>query len=271
MLSESELSRYSRNLLISEIGEKGQEKLKKSTVTMIGAGGLGSPALFYLASAGVGHIKIIDSDMCELSNLQRQILFKTNSVGQPKAWQAASTLKDLNPEIEIISVKKRLTPENAEELLAYSDIVIEGSDNFDTKFLTNDICYFLKIPTIIAGVVRFEGVVMGTRQGDDPCYRCVFESPPPSKSVPHPSDSGVLGSVAGFAGCMQATEAIKFLISQDEDSIFGHVFSFDLLKMDFRKTKITKNSNCPLCGENSTIDENSLKAKANSQSLDFSI
>lgn len=247
MLSESEISRYSKNILLSEIGKEGQEKLKNSTVTMIGAGGLGSPALFYLASAGVGNIKIVDSDMCELSNLQRQILFKTNSIGQPKSWQAVNTLKELNPEVNLLAIKKRLTPENAEEILVSSDIVIEGSDNFETKFLVNDTCYSLNIPTIIAGVVRFEGVVMATKYGEEPCYRCIFNSPPPEGTVPHPSEHGVLGSVAGFAACIETTEAIKYLINQTENSLFSHVLSFDLLKMDIRRTKISKNPECPLC------------------------
>ena len=252
MLSTSELTRYSRNILLSEVGRKGQEKLKDSMVTVIGAGGLGSPVLYYLAAAGVGAIQIIDSDKVDLTNLQRQILYNTSSVNKDKAEEAESVLRSLNPNLSILSQNARLTASNIEGIFQGSNLIIEGSDNFETKFLVNDACHFLSIPLILAGILRFEGQVIGILPKQTSCYRCIFHSPPDADSVPNCGEAGVIGSVAGIIGSIQATESIKFLLGQ-EQGIFGSILSVDAKTMEFRKISIPKNKACPLCGDNPSI------------------
>lgn len=252
MLSALELTRYSRNILLSEVGRKGQEKLKESVVTVVGAGGLGSPALYYLAAAGVGEIRIIDSDKVDLTNLQRQILYGIGSVNKPKSEEAEKVISNLNSNIKILSHNERLSASNIESIIQGSHLVLEGSDNFETKFLVNDACHFLKIPVIIAGILRFEGQVIGINPNSTSCYRCIFHSPPDADSVPNCAEAGVIGSVAGLVGSIQATESIKFLLGL-EQGLFGSILSVDTKAMEFRKISIPKNKSCPLCGENPSI------------------
>jgi adenylyltransferase/sulfurtransferase len=251
LLSPKEITRYSRNILLSEVGRKGQEKLKSSTVSVIGAGGLGSPLLYYLVAAGIGTIKVIDSDIVDLTNLQRQILFKESSIGKSKSLEAKEALLSLNPNLDIQSYPLRLIDQNINEVINPSDLVIEGSDNFETKFLVNDYCYFNKIPLLIGGILRFEGQVLGIKP-EGYCYRCIFHSIPDSSDIPNCSDAGVIGSIAGIIGSLLATESIKYLLNLD-DSIFKNILSIDMSNLEFRKIPIKKNNNCPLCGKNPII------------------
>lgn len=250
MLSPREITRYSRNILLSEVGKKGQEKLSASKITVIGAGGLGSPTLFYLAATGVGEIRIVDSDKVDLTNLQRQILFKESSIGKFKSEEAVKILSELNPNLKLISIPERISEKNYEEILFGSDLVIEGSDNFETKFLVNDACYFLNIPLLIGGIFQFEGQIIGS-QNKYHCYRCIFDKIP-SESIPNCSEAGVIGSVAGIIGSILATESIKFLLSKD-DSIFKNIFTMNSINLDFRKIPFQKNPNCCLCGNNPSL------------------
>jgi molybdopterin-synthase adenylyltransferase len=259
LLTSKEVSRYSRNILLSSVGRKGQEKLKSSIVTVVGAGGLGSPTLLYLAAAGVGEIRIIDSDQVDLTNLQRQILFTEESITEPKVYEARKQLQKLNPNIEIKTYFERLVPENIKTIFENSNLVIEGSDNFETKFLVNDACYFLNIPILIAGIFQFEGQVMGIKPKKTQCYRCVFHSMP-EEYIPNCSDVGVLGSMAGIIGSILATESIKHLLSLD-DSIFKNLLSFDSMSLEMRKISLKKNKNCPLCGSTPSIHGIKLETK----------
>ena len=244
MFTSSELSRYSRNILL--IGKENQEKLKNSIVSVVGAGGLGSPVLCYLAAAGVGEIRIADSDSVDITNLQRQILYNTNSIKKSKSDRAKEKLENLNPNLKIISFPHRLNRDNIYTFIENSNVVIEGSDNFGTKFLTHDACYFKKIPWIIGGILRFDGQVISGVPDRDACYRCIFNSPPPDGKIPTCSEAGVLGSLAGIIDSIQATVAIQFLIQIDQ---IGHVMSFDSINMELRKRKVKKNIHCPICGE----------------------
>lgn len=252
MLTRDEIIRYSRNILLPEMGRAGQEKLKSSHVFVVGAGGLGSPVLLYLCAAGVGTISFIDNDNLELTNLQRQILFQTSDLNTPKAYSGAEKLRSLNPEIDIRPIRDRLSVNNIERYLAPADLVIETSDNFATKFLTNDACYFLKKPLIIGGILRFEGQAFVIDPGRSACYRCLFGEPPPEHSVPTCADAGVLGAVAGVIGSYQAVEALRLLAGIGPPSS-GRLLVADLLQGDFRKLEIPRNPSCPLCGSNPEI------------------
>ncbi|MBK8394562.1 MAG: HesA/MoeB/ThiF family protein [Leptospiraceae bacterium] len=254
MLSSPEITRYSRNILLSEVGRKGQEKLKESIVTVVGAGGLGSPVLYYLAAAGVGEIRIIDSDKVDLTNLQRQILYNTTSLNKSKVLEAEQILTNLNSNIKIVTYNERLTASNIVKIFSGSNLILEGSDNFETKFLVNDACHFLKIPLIIAGILRFEGQVIGVIPNTTACYRCIFQSPPDAESVPNCAEAGVIGSVAGLVGSIQATESIKYLLGIDQ-GLFGSILSIDTKSMEFRKIQVLKNKICPLCGDNPSITQ----------------
>ncbi len=261
MLSSDELIRYSRHILLPEIRQTGQENLKNSRVFVAGAGGLGSPVLTYLAAAGVGKIVFIDSDVVDLSNLQRQTLFSTSDIGKDKATCAAQRLSAINGDIEIQAIKDRLTGANILGYIKGSDLVLETSDNFPTKFLVNDACFFSGIPFITAGILRFEGQVFAVRPGETACYRCLFHSPPPAGSVPNCSDAGVLGSLAGIVGSIQATEALKIL-SRAGESLFGGMISINALKSEFRRIAIPRNPSCPICSGEAVIhqilDENEI-------------
>ncbi|TGN00440.1 HesA/MoeB/ThiF family protein [Leptospira yasudae] len=250
MLTPPEISRYSRNILLDEVKRKGQEALKSSRVTVIGAGGLGSPALYYLAAAGIGKIRVLDSDTIDTTNLQRQILFKHSEIGLSKSETAKHRIEELNPYIEIESFPVRLNPENAEQLLKDSDLVLEGSDNFETKFLANDVCCSLKIPLLIAGILRFDGMVLGIRPGIDPCYRCIYETLPPANAIPSCSEAGVIGSMAGIIGSIQATEAVKFLLgltASESPGVFGSMLQLESKSMEFHKVSLIKRQDCKAC------------------------
>ena len=253
MLSNPEITRYSRHLLLPEIRKSGQEKLKNSKVMVIGCGGLGNPALLYLAAAGIGQLAFLDSDTVDVTNLQRQILFSTDDLGKPKARVAEEKLRRLNPEIEIKGNQIRLTPDSALETLSGYDLILETSDNFPTKFLANDAAFFLKTPLIAGGILRFEGQVFGIIPGETFCYRCVFHSPPPADAVPNCSQAGVIGAMAGLIGSMQAAEAVKMLTGAGH-SLAGKMIQADLLKSEFRTIRLPRNPRCPLCGENPAID-----------------
>lgn len=250
MLTPPEISRYSRNILLDEVKRGGQEKLKSSRVTVIGAGGLGSPVLFYLAAAGIGKIRILDSDIVDTTNLQRQILFKHSEIGSSKAETAKQRIQELNPFIEVESFPLRIQEENAENLLKDCDLILEGSDNFETKFLINDLSCKLKIPLLIAGILRFDGMILGIRPGIDPCYRCIYETLPPSDAIPSCSEAGVIGSMAGIIGSIQATEAVKFLlglVNEESPGVFGSILQLEAKSMNFHKVSLLKRSDCKVC------------------------
>ena len=253
-LAPEELQRYSRHLTLPEFGQEGQEKLKASSVLLVGAGGLGSPAAMYLAAAGVGRIGLVDFDTVEASNLQRQILYGASDVGQSKLDSARARLEDLNPHITIETHDLRLTSDNALDVIDGYDVVADGTDNFPTRYLVNDACVMTGTPNVYASIFRFEGQVSVFATEDGPCYRCVYEEPPPPGLVPSCAEGGVLGILPGMVGTMQATEVIKLLADIGEPLI-GRLLMIDALNMDFRTLKLRKNPDCPVCSENPTQTE----------------
>ena len=253
-LSSDELQRYSRHLTLPEFGREGQEKLKNSSVLLVGAGGLGSPAATYLAAAGVGRIGLVDFDEVEASNLQRQILYGTSDVGRPKLDAAAERLNDLNPHVEIERHEVRLTSDNALGIIDDYDVVADGTDNFPTRYLVNDACVMTGTPNVYASIFRFEGQVSVFGTEDGPCYRCLYEEPPPPGLVPSCAEGGVLGILPGFIGTLQATEVIKLLADVGEPLV-GRLLMSDALNMDFRTVNVPTNPDCPVCGENPTVTE----------------
>jgi molybdopterin/thiamine biosynthesis adenylyltransferase/rhodanese-related sulfurtransferase len=254
-LTEEERIRYSRHLLMPEVTLEGQKRLKQARVLCIGAGGLGSPALFYLTAAGVGTIGLIDFDKVDLSNLQRQILHRTSDVGRKKTDSARERLSETNPNVELEIHDAQFTSANAQELVSRYDLLIDGSDNFATRYLSNDVCVWAKKPNIYGSVFRFDGhsSVFAPHLGG-PCYRCLFPEPPEPGTVPSCAEAGVLGVVPGIVGMIQAIEAIK-LILQKGESLVGRLLSFDALQMKFREFKIRRDPACPVCGDNPTISE----------------
>lgn len=253
-LSLSELARYGRHLLMPEVGMEGQQKLKESSALIIGAGGLGSPLGQYLTAAGVGHIGIVDFDNIELSNLQRQVLFTTDDVGAPKLDTAIARLEKINPEIRFTEHPGRLTSDNALELLAGYDVIIDGTDNFPTRYLVNDACVLLKKPLVYGSIYRFDGQVSIFDAENGPCYRCLFPTPPPPDMVPSCAEGGVLGVLPGIIGSLQALEALKLLLGAG-DSLTGRLVLFDALRFEFRQLKLRKRTDCPICGDNPTITQ----------------
>jgi sulfur-carrier protein adenylyltransferase/sulfurtransferase len=253
-LSHAEVLRYSRHLLLPEVGLEGQRKLKDARVLTIGAGGLGSPLTLYLAAAGVGTIGIVDFDAVDLTNLQRQVVHGTASLGRPKLDSARERLLDLNPNVNVIGHETRLTSENALEILKDYDIVVDGTDNFPTRYLVNDACVLLGKPNVYGSIFRFEGQASVFYAKDGPCYRCLYSEPPPPGLVPSCAEGGVLGVLPGIIGCLQALETIKWIIGAGE-SLVGRLVLFDALKMRFRELKLRKDPNCPICGEHPTIHE----------------
>ena len=252
MLSKEEITRYSRNILLGEVKRKGQEKLKSSKIAVIGAGGLGSPILQYLTASGLGTIKIIDFDSLDLTNLQRQILFRTSQIGKSKAEIAKANLQELNPYVNFEVFHEKLNAHNVSQIIKEVDLVIEGSDNFPTKFLVNDYCVLNDIPFITGGILGFEGQVLGILPKKSFCYRCIFHSPPSQDAVPSCSEAGVLGSVAGLVGSFMATLGLNFLLKIN--CSFGkYLYTFDLKEMNFRKIAINKNPKCVLCGKDPII------------------
>src|SRR5881296_1948543 len=252
-LSAKELQRYSRHLIMPEVTLDGQRRLKAARVLCIGAGGLGSPAALYLAAAGVGAIGIVDFDDVDLSNLQRQILHGTKDIGRSKLESARDRLRDVNPEIEVELHNCRFSSENAAGLISGCDVVVDGSDNFPTRYLSNDVCVFERKPNVYGSVFRFEGqtTVFAPHLGG-PCYRCLFPEPPPPDSVPNCAQAGVLGVLPGIIGMLQAIEAIKMIVGVGE-SLVGRLLHFDALKAKFRELNLRRDPECPVCGENPTI------------------
>jgi sulfur-carrier protein adenylyltransferase/sulfurtransferase len=252
-LSNEELSRYSRHLIMPEVTIEGQRRLKAARVLCIGAGGLGSPAALYLTAAGVGTLGLVDNDDVDLTNLQRQILHGTKDVGRKKIESARDRLRDANPNIELELHNARFTSANAQDLVAGYDIVVDGSDNFPTRYLSNDVCVWARKPNIYGSVFRFDGqsTVFAPHLGG-PCYRCMFPEPPPAGSVPNCAEAGVLGVLPGIIGMIQATEAIKLILGVGE-SLVGRLLHFDALKMKFREFNLRRDPQCPVCGANPTI------------------
>jgi len=252
-LSAEELNRYSRHLMMPEVTPDGQRRLKAARVLCIGAGGLGSPAALYLAAAGVGTIGIVDFDDVDLSNLQRQILHGTSDIGRGKLESAQDRLHDANPEIGIELHKCRFSSSNATELVAQYDLIVDGSDNFPTRYLSNDVCVFARKPNVYGSVFRFEGqtTVFAPHLGG-PCYRCLFPEPPPPDTVPNCAEAGVLGVLPGIIGMLQAIEAIKLIVGIGEPLV-GRLLHFDALRMKFRELNLRRDPQCPVCGENPTI------------------
>jgi adenylyltransferase/sulfurtransferase len=252
-LDVEELQRYSRHLIMPEVTSEGQNRLKAARVLCIGAGGLGSPAALYLAAAGVGTIGIVDFDEVDLSNLQRQILHGTKDIGRGKLESARDRLHDINPQIGIELHKCRFSSENASELVSRYDVVVDGSDNFPTRYLSNDVCVFARKPNVYGSVFRFEGqtTVFAPHLGG-PCYRCLFPEPPPPESVPNCAQAGVLGVLPGIIGMLQAIETLKLILGIG-DALVGRLLHFDALKVKFRELNLRRDPQCPVCGENPTI------------------
>jgi molybdopterin/thiamine biosynthesis adenylyltransferase/rhodanese-related sulfurtransferase len=254
-LSNDEIRRYSRHLILPEFGMEGQRRLKQGSVLLIGAGGLGSPLALYLAAAGVGHIGLVDFDVVDESNLQRQIVHGTSTLGVRKTESAKRRLQDLNPNVEVTSIEEQITSENALDLLRPYDVIIDGTDNFPTRYLTNDASVMLGKPNVYGSIFRFEGqaTVFSPKDGG-PCYRCLYPEPPPPGLVPSCAEGGVLGVLPGVIGTIQATEAIK-LITGIGETLIGRLMLYDALSMRFRELKLRRNPNCPVCGEHPTVTE----------------
>ena len=252
--SEEQIKRYSRHIILPEVGGRGQKKLLKSKVFLVGAGGLGCPAAYYLAAAGVGKLGIVDNDDVDHSNLQRQILHSSKDIGYPKALSAKATLEALNPDVEVVPYMQRLTSENILETIKDYDVILDGSDNFPTRYLVNDACVILKKPLSHGSIFKFEGQVTTILPGEGPCYRCLFETPPPPDMVPSCQEAGVLGVLPGVIGVIQATEGIKLLLGKGQ-LLKGQLLLYNALNMEFRRVKIRRNPNCPVCGDKPTIKE----------------
>jgi sulfur-carrier protein adenylyltransferase/sulfurtransferase len=253
-LSHAEVLRYSRHLLLPEVGVEGQRKLKAARVLTIGAGGLGSPLSLYLAAAGVGTIGVVDFDVVDLTNLQRQIVHGTSTLGHSKLESAKARLTDLNPNVNVIGHEGRLTSENALDIIRDYDIVVDGTDNFPTRYLVNDACVLLGKPNVYGSIFRFEGQASLFYAKEGPCYRCLYSEPPPPGLVPSCAEGGVLGVLPGIIGSIQALETIKWIIGAG-DSLVGRLVLFDALKLKYRELKLRKDPNCPICGEHPTIHE----------------
>ena len=250
--TEEQITRYSRHILLPEVGGKGQKKLAQAKIFVVGAGGLGSPVALYLAAAGVGTIGLIDSDIVDISNLQRQVLHHTPDVGRSKVQSAKEKIKALNPDVNVETYETRFGQENAIDLIKPYDIVIDGVDNFPAKFLINDACYFSEKPLIHGGILRFEGRVFSIFPGQSACYRCIFKQPPPAGLVPSCQEAGIIGAVAGIIGTIQATEAIKIVLGIGQP-LTNRILDFDAQKTTFREIKAKRNPKCILCGENPEI------------------
>ena len=251
-LTPADLARYSRHLSLREVGVQGQEKRKAAKVLLVGAGGLGSPAALYLAASGVGTIGVIDNDKVDVSNLQRQVLYDTQSVGRPKADAAKQRLQALNPEIELVAHAVELRAANVRDIFSKYDIVLDGTDRFTTRYLSNDACVILRKPLVSAAIHRFEGQAMTYVPGRGPCYRCLFPEPPADGVVPNCAEAGVLGVLPGVMGTIQATEAIKLIMGIGEPLI-GRFLIYDALRMKFRELKLKKDPDCPVCGTHPTV------------------
>lgn len=251
--SDEQLERYSRHIILKEVGVKGQKKLLNGSVLIIGAGGLGAPAAMYLAAAGVGRIGIADADEVDLSNLQRQIIHAAADVGKAKVQSAKETMNAMNPDVTVEAYRTFVSSENILGLIENYDFIIDGTDNFPAKFLINDACVMAKKPFSHAGIIRFKGQLMTYVPGQGPCYRCVFKNPPPKDAVPTCRQAGVIGAMGGVIGSLQAMEAVKYILGTG-DLLTGYLLTFDALKMEFRKIKLPADtSECAVCGANPSI------------------
>lgn len=248
-----QLKRYSRHIIMPQVGGTGQRRLLESKVLLIGAGGLGSPTALYLAAAGVGTLGVVDFDVVDLSNLQRQILHGTNDVGRPKVLSAKETLNEINPDVRVVPYQLKLSSENIMEIIEGYDIVVDGSDNFATRYLVNDACYLAKKTNVHGSIFLFDGQATVFKPGMG-CYRCLYPTPPPPGMVPSCAEGGVLGILPGIVGCMQANEAVKLLLGRGEPLI-GRLILFDAMRMRFREFKLRKDPDCPICGPKRTIRE----------------
>ncbi len=253
-LTQEQYQRYSRHLILPEVGLEGQKKLLKAKVLLIGAGGLGSPLGIYLAAAGVGTLGIVDFDVVDLSNLQRQILHTNDEIGNLKLDSAEKRIKAMNPDTNIIKFKTQITSENAMEIIKDFDIVIDGTDNFPTRYLVNDTCVLLNKTNIYGSIFRFDGQATVFKADEGPCYRCLYPEPPPPGMVPSCAEGGVLGILPGTIGLIQATEAVKLIVGQGT-SLVGRLLVYDALAMKFRELKLKKDPECPICGDKPTITE----------------
>jgi adenylyltransferase/sulfurtransferase len=251
-LSPQEIARYSRHLIMPEVALDGQKRLKAASILLIGAGGLGSPLGLYLAAAGIGRIGLVDFDVVDFSNLQRQVLHGTPDVGRPKLQSAKDRLQAINPEVQIDLYETRLTSANALAILQPYDIIIDGTDNFPTRYLVNDACVLLKKPNVYGSIFRFDGQASVFYPPQGPCYRCLYPEPPPPGEVPSCAEGGVLGILPGLIGCIQATEAVKLILGKGEPLI-GRLLLYDALQMSFQEFKVRRNPRCPLCGDKPTI------------------
>lgn len=249
-----QLIRYSRHFLLPEVGEEGQAKLLQAKVLMVGAGGLGSPSAYYLAAAGVGTIGIIDNDVVDISNLQRQILHANDRVGTPKVESAKKTLEGLNPDVKVIPYQAKLTSENIREILKDYDLVVDGCDNFPTRYLVNDACVLMGKPNVHGSIFQFEGQATVFYPGKGPCYRCLYPEPPPAEMAPSCAEAGVLGVLPGLVGVIEALEAIKLILGKGE-TLVGRLLHFNTLTMEINSLKLRRDPNCPLCGDHPTIKE----------------
>ncbi|MFQ9515860.1 MAG: thiazole biosynthesis adenylyltransferase ThiF [Eubacterium sp.] len=252
--TNEQLERYSRHIILKEVGVKGQKKLLNGKVLIIGAGGLGAPAALYLAAAGVGTIGIVDADEVDLSNLQRQVIHTTADIGKAKVKSAAETMEAINPDVTVKTYRTFVDSSNIMELIQDYDFIIDGTDNFPAKFLINDACVMAKKPFSHAGIIRFKGQLMTYVPGEGPCYRCVFKNPPPKDAVPTCKQAGVIGAMGGVIGSLQAMEAVKYLIGQGE-LLTGKLLTYDALKMEFHTIKLPGDHNCAVCSEHPTITE----------------
>jgi sulfur-carrier protein adenylyltransferase/sulfurtransferase len=246
-LSKDEVLRYSRHLILPDVGIEGQRRLKAARVLLVGAGGLGSPAALYLAAAGIGHLGVVDFDVVDVTNLQRQVLHGTHDVGRSKLASAVDRLHDLNPHVQVETYETRLTSENALKIISAYDLVVDGTDNFQTRYLVNDACVILGRPNVYGSIFRFEGQASVLATPDGPCYRCLFREPPPPGLVPSCAEGGVLGVLPGLVGTIQATEAIKLILGIG-DTLIGRLLLVDALGMQFRTMKIRRDPTCPACG-----------------------
>jgi adenylyltransferase/sulfurtransferase len=249
-----QLIRYSRHFLLPEVGEDGQAKLLQAKILMVGAGGLGSPAAYYLAAAGVGTLGIIDNDVVDISNLQRQILHANDRVGMPKVESAKKTLEGLNPDVKVIPYQAKLTSENIMEILRDYDLVIDGCDNFPTRYLVNDACVLAGKPNVHGSIFQFEGQATVFYPGKGPCYRCLYPEPPPAEMAPSCAEAGVLGVLPGLIGVIEALEAVKLILGKG-DSLVGRLLHFNTLTMEINTLKLRRDPNCPMCGDHPTIKE----------------
>lgn len=251
-LSREEIQRYSRHLIMPEVGMEGQQKLKAASIVCIGTGGLGAPLAMYLAAAGVGRIGLVDFDVVDVTNLQRQIIHGTSDIGRKKIDSAIDTLREINPHIQLDRIEAALSSDNALDILKPYDIVIDGTDNFPTRYLVNDACILLKKPNVYGSIFRFEGQATVFGYPGGPCYRCLYPEPPPPGLVPSCAEGGVLGILPGLIGVVQATEAVKLIIGQGQPLV-GRLMLYDALNMKFRELRLRRNPECPMCGDNPTI------------------